>query len=269
MAKYKAGDKVVVRKDLNNDDKYWMDDKSDYWYADTSMLNFADKIVTISKVNVTYYLVEETDSDAYWTDEMFEGLAEEATPREFKVGDRVRVLKECWGSLKVGDLGTVIVVDEYSIGVEFDKSCGGHDCGCGKNGHCWWIEPDTIELIKEKPKSESTYKVRCVGYNKSEKNFTIGKVYEVKNNTITNDNGFIFRDSGNVIEWLKPWYNFEVVEEEPTPTPVVNVNVTVNLYENACWYCRKGGLVDLYLAGVMCICPSCGRVCNNIIPTRF
>lgn len=59
--------------------------------------------------------------------------------------------------------------------------------------------------------------------------------------------------------------NFELVMEEPTPTPIVNV--TVNLYENACWYCRKGGLVDLYLAGQLGICPSCGRVCNNTTPT--
>lgn len=59
----------------------------------------------------------------------------------------------------------------------------------------------------------------------------------------------------------------EEPKKEPTPTPVVNVNVTVNLYENACWYCRKGGLVDLYLNGQLGICPSCGRVCNNTVPT--
>lgn len=57
-------------------------------------------------------------------------------------------------------------------------------------------------------------------------------------------------------------------EAKPTPTPVVNVNVTVNLYENSCWYCRKGGLVDMYLAGAMGICPSCGRVCNDVLLTQ-
>lgn len=60
----------------------------------------------------------------------------------------------------------------------------------------------------------------------------------------------------------------EEPKKEPTPTPVTNINITVNLYENACWYCRKGGLVDLYLAGAMGICPSCGRVCNNTLPTK-
>ena len=53
---------------------------------------------------------------------------------------------------------------------------------------------------------------------------------------------------------------------EPTPEPIqVNVNVTVNIsYENSCWYCRKGGLVDRYFAGKPGICPNCGRVCNAI-----
>lgn len=140
----------------------------------------------------------------------------EETPREFKVGDRVRITEEGyreWENLreKGVDLGTIIIYNnKFSIGIEFDKNFGGHDCGnkdC-KYGHGFWLEDKDIELVKEEPKSE------------------------------------------------------------PTPTPVVNVNVTVNLYENACWYCRKGGLVDLYLAGAMGICPSCGRVCNNTVPTK-
>ena len=147
--------------------------------------------------------------------DLFDKETPKETPREFKVGDRVRVneigLRE-WDILENEgvDLGTVIVYNNKdSIGIQFDKNFGGHDCGGkGKNGHSWWLTDREIELVKEEPKEEST------------------------------------------------------------PTPVVNVNVTVNLYENACWYCRKGGLVDLYLAGAMGICPSCGRVCNNIIPTK-
>ena len=145
--------------------------------------------------------------------DLYSGETPKETPRKFKVGDRVRVNEvglRGWEVLeKEGvDLGTVIVYkNKDSIGIEFDKNFGGHECGCGKNGHCWWLTDREIELVKEEPK------------------------------------------------------------EEPTPTPVVNVNVTVNLYENACWYCRKGGLVDLYLAGAMGICPSCGRVCNNTLLT--
>lgn len=73
--------------------------------------------------------------------------------------------------------------------------------------------------------------------------------------------------------WTYHTKNVELINKSkptptPTPTPITNLNVTVNLYENACWYCRKGGVVDVYLAGAMGICPSCGRVCNNTLPTK-
>lgn len=132
---------------------------------------------------------------------------------KFKVGDRVRVNeigKRNWDILENEgvDLGTVIVYNNTgSIGIEFDTNFGGHDCGCGKYGHCWWVTDSEIELVKEEPK--------------------------------------------------------------PTPTPVVNVNVIVNLYENACWYCRKGGLVDLYFNGSPGICPKCGRIMNLFTPTNM
>lgn len=201
MGKFKVGDKVRVRKDLKVGEVYGV------MYFTANMSDARGTVLTIKSIEHYSYGVEEA-YPSYWTDEMFEGLAEE-TPREFKVGDRVKLLHARWGRTKVGDLGTIIFFDaeDNTIGIEFDNECGGHDCGCGKDGHCWWVDKTELELVKEAPKSE------------------------------------------------------------PTPTPVVNVNVTVNLYENACWYCRKGGLVDLYLAGAMGICPSCGRVCNNTLLT--
>lgn len=203
MGKYNIGDKVRVRSDLEVGKVYGL------MHFVEDMADLRGKIVTIKSDTGISYGVKEYRAK-YWTDEMFEGLVEE-TPREFKVGDRVKCTLACWGSLKVGDLGTVIP-NKPGHGdnlVEWDNECGGHNGGGnGKDGHCWWVTDIEIELVEEEPKAE------------------------------------------------------------PTPTPVVNVNVTVNLYENACWYCRKGGLVDLYLAGVMGICPSCGRVCNNTLPTK-
>lgn len=58
------------------------------------------------------------------------------------------------------------------------------------------------------------YKVRCTGYNQgNEKYFTIGKVYDVVNNTIKNDNGFVYEsyNGRNIISWLSRWYKFERV----------------------------------------------------------
>lgn len=174
MAKYKVGDKVIVRKDLDEAiTMYWMDDKDDWWYATDKMVDAAGQTVTIKGLfnsggKVLYYICEGfNDHDDFWTDEMFVGLAEgkEETPmpkkeehKEFKVGDRVRCVKANWGKLKVGDLGTVIdVKEDGAAGVEFDNEVGGHDCyGKGKDGHCWWQRKHEIELVKEEPKPEPT-----------------------------------------------------------------------------------------------------------------
>lgn len=137
MAKYKVGDKVLVKNHLNGDDQYYMEDKCDYWYPEQNMIDSGGKVVTIKAVNEKgrYYLCEGFDDSVdYWTDEMFVGLAEE-TPAP-----------------------------------------------------------------------------------------------------------------------------------EPTPEPIeVTINVTVNInYDNACWYCRKGGLADIYFGGRPGICPHCGRACNAV-----
>lgn len=136
MAKYKVGDKVKVRTDLVlHEVKYYMDDKSNYWYVYTAMTKFFGKVVTIEEYDVYIYgySIEEDGGEDVWADEMFEGLAEE-----------------------------------------------------------------------------------------------------------------------------KP--------AEPTPAaPItVNLNINIDIYANACWHCRKGGIVDLYLNGRPGICPSCGRVCNAV-----
>ena len=207
MAKFKVGDKVRVRSDLKTGERYGC------MYFTEFMKEHVGKVVTIEDWLGVSYKIKEC-ANPHWTDEMFEGLADEAPEKKhnFKVGDRVRINevgKDNWNIFeeKGVEFGTIIVCKGTgSIGVEFDTDFGGHDCfGKVKNGHGWWLDEEEIELVKEEHKEE--------------------------------------------------------------PTPVVNVNVTVNLYENACWYCRKGGLVDLYLNGQLGICPSCGRVCNNTLPT--
>lgn len=74
--------------------------------------------------------------------------------RKFKVGDRVRVIKDFDGAKK-GMVGTIAVVDnskaynEKMIGVKFDKKFyGGHSLegGC-EFGYGHWVFPDCIQLI--------------------------------------------------------------------------------------------------------------------------
>lgn len=56
------------------------------------------------------------------------------------------------------------------------------------------------------------YKVRCVGYKSCKRYFTIGKVYDVVNNTITNDGGYTYTWDADVLEFLTSWYEFERVD---------------------------------------------------------
>lgn len=70
--RYKVGDKVRVRSDLENAVMYGV------LCATYEMLK--EKIVTIKSVHDGYYKVVEDDYK--WTEEMFEGLAEELTAEE-------------------------------------------------------------------------------------------------------------------------------------------------------------------------------------------
>lgn len=69
--------------------------------------------------------------------------------RKFKVGDRVRVIKDFDGAKK-GMVGTIAVVsDEKIVGVKFDKRFwGGHDLNGGcEFGYGHWVFPDCMQLI--------------------------------------------------------------------------------------------------------------------------
>lgn len=77
------------------------------------------------------------------------------------------------------------------------------------------------------------YKVRCVGYKRNERLFTIGKVYDVVDGNITNDNGFTYRDYDDVIEFLSKWYNFEKVTDDSIISRVIfNDPATIILWSD-------------------------------------
>ena len=65
------------------------------------------------------------------------------------------------------------------------------------------------------------YKVRCVGYKRKERYFTVGKVYDVVDGNITNDNGYTYKDWDDVIEFLSKWYNFEQVTDDSIISRVI------------------------------------------------
>jgi hypothetical protein len=86
MMKYKVGDKVRVRKGLTVDSCYGREDFVE------EMKSFIGKIVTISKVIDEEYMILEDDGDYAWTDEMFEGLANEAPSIAKRINDKHDIL---------------------------------------------------------------------------------------------------------------------------------------------------------------------------------
>lgn len=92
--RYKVGDKVRVRSDLETAVMYGV------LCATYEMLK--EKIVTIKSVHDGYYKVVEDDYK--WTDEMFEGLAEELTVEEaIKILGEICCGNELCGGCPIGE----------------------------------------------------------------------------------------------------------------------------------------------------------------------
>ena len=76
--KYKIGDKVFVRSDLEEGKKYGDE------VVISDMLFFKGKIVTIEHVNhPNRYRIKEDPDQWYWTDEMFSGKVSEEIKSEY------------------------------------------------------------------------------------------------------------------------------------------------------------------------------------------
>lgn len=74
--KYKVGDKVRVRSDLQISRRY-----GSYMFS-SGMDHYKGSVVAISEVYLTCYCIEEDKGIWKWTDEMFEGLVEDELTAE-------------------------------------------------------------------------------------------------------------------------------------------------------------------------------------------
>lgn len=77
--RYQVGDRVVVRHDLEENKRYYMNDGNSCDVATSEMVELAGQTVTISAACGKYNIKE---CRWYWTDDMFEGLESEQTPLE-------------------------------------------------------------------------------------------------------------------------------------------------------------------------------------------
>ena len=69
---------------------------------------------------------------------------------KYKVGDRVRYLG-CGFSVRRGEMGVVkgFMPHSNTIAIELDHEVSFHDCdGLTRFRRGWWVDPDSIELIK-------------------------------------------------------------------------------------------------------------------------
>lgn len=76
----------------------------------------------------------------------------------FKVGDRVRCIKDVENYPSGGKLGTICDVDGSYIGVAFDEEISGHTCGgiC-VDGHGLWCSASELIPAVFKKASEREY----------------------------------------------------------------------------------------------------------------
>ena len=84
--------------------------------------------------------------------------------KQFKVGDRVRCLKDSMNVVKAGSEGIILYINPSTVGVEFDNLTKGHELEwCAKDGntnvkckkgHGWWMLHEEIELITNEEAEE-------------------------------------------------------------------------------------------------------------------
>lgn len=75
---------------------------------------------------------------------------------EFRIGDKVRAIRSDDYRKLEGKIGTVVEVEGFSIGVDFDSNIDGHACGgLARLGHGWYLPDYWLEYVG-----------RCNEYNK-------------------------------------------------------------------------------------------------------
>ena len=85
--------------------------------------------------------------------------SKETTMTKFKEGDRVKCIQE--GITGYGKVGTVLIVENTSVGVKFDENVNGHFLdGMCSDGYGWWIRFCDLELVTDSKPKEETVNVR-------------------------------------------------------------------------------------------------------------
>lgn len=148
--KYKVGDKVRVRAWDDMEKEFGLDASGDIecrcWFT-KGMRDSCGKIVQIESVSPeidAYYIKDDFHA---FTDDMLEAVAD-----DFKVGDRVRVVKNVSHCAEIGATGVIcceLKDGRFDYGVRFDKAAPRFHCCAGKceEDHGQYVMVDEIEKI--------------------------------------------------------------------------------------------------------------------------
>jgi hypothetical protein len=81
---------------------------------------------------------------------------------DIKTGDRVKCLAEFESNTHIiNQKGKVLWVRDETMLIEFDSNVFGHDGNhdrvTGREGHCWWVKTDLLELLEREVKVIKQY----------------------------------------------------------------------------------------------------------------
>lgn len=214
MSKYKVGDRVKVRKNLEQRNYKMEHSSHGGWYFMQSMSKLCGETVTIKSVDEEDECYRIVEDELRWTDEMFECLVEDNkmfTKEDIKTG--------MFGVMDNGNK-FVIVNDRivYQHG-PFDELYSLND-----NFEMCYNKIDKLYTgIKSFTMLESTLKtgeygkvvwerkplyngkVVCINNHCNEDNYTVGKIYQFTNGHIKGDNGLQFPHGFTKIYSFKDW----------------------------------------------------------------
>ena len=223
MAKYKVGDKVRVREDLEYGKTYYMENGRCWcpYVVNSEMHKLRGQVVTITEALPYAYGV--TGFDEHWfTDEMFEGLVEEKkvfTKSDLQNGDmvlRANGVVEVFVSNPGVFVGINGFMPLHKVNSDLTHTGRGHGWDIvavrrPEHDHdCQFtaFKAELGELVYDRERDiKKLYngKVVCINLNGTNKHlYTVGKIYQFVDGSFVADNG----------EEVKTWYHpFESFEE--------------------------------------------------------
>ena len=176
--KYKIGDKVRVRNDLEEGKWYSMNNHTFSDFVNSKMITFKGKEVTILADNCFgMYRIKEDNGEYHWTDEMFSGLAA-SLPKVVITTDGETTTAKMYEGKKVLKTAKTQCSPEDT----FDFAVGAK-----------------IAFDRLMKNVEMNIKVICIN-DVPRSDFTKGKIYTVKN-------GFLYGNSER--------FGADALEEEP------------------------------------------------------